>query len=642
MRHDMLRAVFALALAVCAACQSGGAPGAALTPAPEPPAAVASPGPGEPPAADVPSPAPRPARAAAAAVPSPSPVAGQSLGTPVTGEFAVTANLDDRSLSVVPIGLAQAMPPVRLDVAPRSVATWMNTSRAVAADGSPGADAVASVDLANPRSPTDTDVRGAVHVFSANAGGASALVLVSDSDNTLRTLDPSTGTLGPSLQVGQGPHAVTFAAATATSPPQIYVANAGDGSVSVLDGSATSVQHTITVGGSPIGVAVVPTNRLWIVDAGANDVYAFDPASGRSGSPIGVGPGLKAAAATSDGHYLVLASSDTLYRVDLFKLRIGQAAAEVASLPMPGGVLALATGAEITLAYATTADNHLVYWDLVDNAIAHSVAVGANPVGLALGLALPNNTLAPAAMVGGGTTGGPTGSGAAGGSGGPVGGAGGSGSAGSAGASNGSSASASSPSTSSTTASTGAPASSGGGSSSASGGTAPISIVSNASSASAGAGGSGSVGTSGSASTTGATGSGVPPSTGASSPAGGGASNPGISTIANLSNPSGGGGRAGSSPGSSSASSGVVSSAGATTSSGTSSGVVSGASAGSPGSTSGGSSTSGGTSSATAGGAANANPTANTAARAASPTPTPSRAAAATSVPSPAPNQQHP
>jgi hypothetical protein len=71
--------------------------------------------------------------------------------------------------------------------------------------------------------------------------------------------------------------------------------------------------------------------------------------------------------------------------VDLFKVAIGQAASAVSSLAVPSGVLALATGAEVTLAYATTGDNHLVYWDLVNNALAQSVAVGNNPEGLALG-----------------------------------------------------------------------------------------------------------------------------------------------------------------------------------------------------------------------------------------------------------------
>jgi YVTN family beta-propeller protein len=335
-------------------------------------------------------------------VPSPSAAPGLALGTPLTGEFAVTANMDDRSLSVVPIGLARALPPFPVDVAPTSVGTWSNTSRAVTADS---AHTVSSVDLAKPTATGDIDVGGAVHVFSANGQGTGPLVLVSDSDDTLRTLDPSSGALGAAVALGPGPHAVAFGPATPNSPAQIFVANAADGSVSVLDGAGTAVQNTLSVGGQPIGIAVTPRNRLWIADGSANDVYEFDPSTGRGGRSIEVGAGLQSLAATADAHYLVLGSSDpdhALYSVDLYKLEIGQAASAVNSLAVPSGVLAVATGAETTLAYATTGDNQLIYWDLVDNNVSRSVAVGRKPVGLSLGLVMPNNLIPPVAQVGGG------------------------------------------------------------------------------------------------------------------------------------------------------------------------------------------------------------------------------------------------
>ncbi len=558
------------------------------------------------------SPSPAPARAAASAVasavPSPSPVAGVSLGTALTGEFAITANMDDRTLSVVPIGLAQALPPIQLDIAPQSVASWMNTSRVVAADGSAGAHTLSNLDLASPQSATDIDVGGSVHVFSANGGESSALVVVSDSDNTLRSLDPTSGALGKSVQLGTGPHAVAFAGATATSPAQIYVSNAADGSVSVLDGGATTVQNTLNVGGAPIGIAVVPTNRLWIADGTANDVYEFDPARGPAGSPIDVGGGLKAESSTSDGHYLLLASSDAdhaLYTVDLFKVAIGQAASAVSSLAVPSGVLALATGAEVTLAYATTGDNHLVYWDLVNNALAQSVAVGNNPEGLALGLSMPNNTIAPEAMVGGGTVGASssTGSGGGGGTGAAGGGttaAGtstttGTGTSGTTtGTTSGTTAGAGAPSSSVSSATTGtgvtttgaatttggvtsasssAPGAGTSAGASTSSGAAPGSIGSNAST---GSGAAPSIANSGSS---GGTSSGTAGGTSSGSSAAGGSSasgsSPGISTIGSLGNAGGGSaGSAGANSGgigasTSSTGGGVTSSAGSSNSSGT-------------------------------------------------------------------------
>ncbi len=112
----------------------------------------------------------------------------------------------------------------------------------------------------------------------------------------------------------------------------------------------------------------------------------------RANAPDGDGgPHLTGLAATPDGHYLALASSDpdtALYAVDLFANAMGKDA-EVPHLSVPSGVLALATGAEISRAYATTGDGHLLYWDLDSNTIAQNIAVGHNPTGLTLGLVEP-------------------------------------------------------------------------------------------------------------------------------------------------------------------------------------------------------------------------------------------------------------
>src|SRR5262249_4460709 len=151
---------------------------------------------------------------------------GLALGTPLTGEFAVTANMDDGTLSVVPIGLARALPPVPVDVAPGSVGAWSNTSRVVAADGSRGAHTVSSLDLANPQATGELDVGGPVHVVRANGQGAGRLALVSDTDDSLRALDPTSGALGAAVALGPGPHTVAFAGPPPTGPAQIFVANA--------------------------------------------------------------------------------------------------------------------------------------------------------------------------------------------------------------------------------------------------------------------------------------------------------------------------------------------------------------------------------------------------------------------------------
>ena len=111
----------------------------------------------------------------------------------------------------------------------------------------------------------------------------------------------------------------------------------------------TGVQSTITVGGRPIGVARTVDGRLWVADGNAGVVNVYDSSSGD--------------------------------RMDTLQIGADQS---VGRLAVPSGGLALATGAEITRAYATTGDGNLIYWDLSSNRISQTIPVGHNPVALIL------------------------------------------------------------------------------------------------------------------------------------------------------------------------------------------------------------------------------------------------------------------
>ena len=66
---------------------------------------------------------------------------------PLVGEFAITANLDDHTLSVVPIGAAAVATTVQLDVAPRAVGAFPNSDAVLAADGAPASHTAAVANL---------------------------------------------------------------------------------------------------------------------------------------------------------------------------------------------------------------------------------------------------------------------------------------------------------------------------------------------------------------------------------------------------------------------------------------------------------------------------------------------------------------
>ncbi len=427
MQHRSYRRFAALGLAcsvallLAAACSSNSSefdlsptPGASRQPAPSPtPVATAEP--------TLP-PAPT-------AVPGQQQRGGMHANLPLQGEFAVVANQDDQTLSVVPIGAATVATTVQLDLAPRAVGAAPNSDTVVAADADPASHmlAVATLNSSAEAGTVDAgnrpDTLGTPPLIGTNA----PVLLISDDDRSVRSLDPQTRAFGAPQPLGAGPHAVSFGRGASMLAPQVYVSNAGDGTVTVLDEKATTVQKTLQVGGRPVGVVRTIDSHVWVADADRGSVSMLDPDTGDVLETIAVGPHLTGLSATPDAHYLTLSSSDpehALYMVDLVASMLGQDNTAVRSLTVESGVLALATGAEITRAYATTGDGHLLYWDLTTNSIAQSIGVGRNPVGLALGLVEPSGSVAVTTGAGGTGTGatgttpaGGTGAGAAGGTG---------------------------------------------------------------------------------------------------------------------------------------------------------------------------------------------------------------------------------
>jgi YVTN family beta-propeller protein len=73
----------------------------------------------------------------------------------------------------------------------------------------------------------------------------------------------------------------------------MYVANLGSSTVSVISGSTDSVIATILVGRLPIWIAYAPpNNKLYVTDIGSNDVYVINGATNKviKNIPVGNGP----------------------------------------------------------------------------------------------------------------------------------------------------------------------------------------------------------------------------------------------------------------------------------------------------------------------------------------------------------------
>jgi DNA-binding beta-propeller fold protein YncE len=293
--------------------------------------------------------------------------------------------------------MARAIETVTLAAAPSSVATAPDSDTAVTAPGAPEARALGLTSLNTATQADPIDASGhVVQIVSPGVEDSGTVVIIGD-DNTLRPLDTATRTLGAPITLDSGPHALAFGRGGVPAVGRLYIANASAGAVAILDDRATAIQHVLNVGGHPIGVAQTIDSRLWIADSGA--VVHVDQDTGKRLESIAVGPNLTGLAATRDGHYLVLSSSDpehALYVVDLLKSSLGRESEVVQPLAVGGGVLALATGAEPARAYATTGAGTLIYWDLEANAVTQTIPVGKNPVGLAIGMIVPSGTTAHA------------------------------------------------------------------------------------------------------------------------------------------------------------------------------------------------------------------------------------------------------
>jgi len=160
-----------------------------------------------------------PASTGAPAAPAPTPAPGQQQAggmhsaLPLQGEFAVTANQDDHSLSVVPIGAAAVATTVQLDLAPGSVGAAPNSDMVLAADSAPSSSNLAVASLNNSAQNGTIDGGSPTGALGTPplSGSNGQLLIVSDADNTIRPVDPSSKTVGPPVQLAAGPHAVSFA-----------------------------------------------------------------------------------------------------------------------------------------------------------------------------------------------------------------------------------------------------------------------------------------------------------------------------------------------------------------------------------------------------------------------------------------------
>jgi len=146
-----------------------------------------------------------------------------------------------------------------------------------------------------------------VCAYAANAG-----------DGTVSLIDTGTNTATLAITVGAAPHGVAVVK-RGSSTAQIYVANSGESSVSVIDTSTQTAPTKITVESGPEDIAVLPDgSTAYVSHPDSGKVSVIDTASGTPTTTVDVGGKPMGLAASPDGKmvYVTDASNKQIVLID--------------------------------------------------------------------------------------------------------------------------------------------------------------------------------------------------------------------------------------------------------------------------------------------------------------------------------------
>jgi YVTN family beta-propeller protein len=153
-------------------------------------------------------------------------------------------------------------------------------------------DRIMAIDLASGRV-TDRLVPAERGHAAFAIPGTSDVISTNGTSNTATIFDGTTGKIRATIATGKKPDAVAYDPATRT----LWVMNAGDGSISIVDPAAAKVVATVPVGGSlELGAAdgkgrlyvnVEDKNEVAVIDTRKRTVLAHEPLPGCDG-PTGI------------------------------------------------------------------------------------------------------------------------------------------------------------------------------------------------------------------------------------------------------------------------------------------------------------------------------------------------------------------
>jgi YVTN family beta-propeller protein len=219
---------------------------------------------------------------------------------------------------------------------------------------------------------------------SAGATGSVELVVADVSSSALVRIDAPTGTIGPTIPVGQWPNAVAITPNGRTA----YTAVGSSDSVVPVDLETSTAGTAIPVA-CPTTIAIVPGGqKAYITQSCGTTVVPLDLSTNTVGTPIEVGERPWGVAVSPDGETVyattgtgALGSADALVPIDVHTnvpgppISLGPAGDPASVVVTPDGSTAFV---------AMEQDDVIVPVDLVAHTSEAPIPVSTKPVGLAL------------------------------------------------------------------------------------------------------------------------------------------------------------------------------------------------------------------------------------------------------------------
>ena len=126
-------------------------------------------------------------------------------------------------------------------------------------------------------------------------------------DGTVSRIDPATNTVVQTIDVGNGPAGIAYAAGS------VWVANTGDGTITRIDADSGRPTKTLPIAATELAFG---DGTLWASQRTANRVVRIDPTTGKVVQPIAVGNGPTGIAFGSGAAWVANSLDGTVSRID--------------------------------------------------------------------------------------------------------------------------------------------------------------------------------------------------------------------------------------------------------------------------------------------------------------------------------------